>query len=205
MGNVVPIAVERIVANIHPPGPGRRPRLREHLLAAEVDKLLEVARKNRHGHRDSTLLLVLFSHGLRISEGLRLRWHQFDLEQGIFHVNRLKRGLSGDHQLRGVEIRALRRLLREGPHCADYVFVSERGGPMTKRGVGLMVDRVSKRAGLGPLNIHPHTFRHSCGYYLAERGADLRLIQVYLGHRDIRHTVRYVQLSARKFQGLFDD
>lgn len=198
MGNVVPIAVTRTV-------PQRRPRLREHLLANEVEKLIESARKNRWGHRDSTLIMVLFSHGLRIQEGLQARWGQFDLEQGVFHVRRSKRGVSGDHRLRGLEIRALRRLQREGPKAGDWVFVSERGGPMTTRSIQLMLDRVAKRAGLAALNVHPHTFRHSCGYYLAERGADLRLIQSYLGHRDVRHTVRYVQLSPRRFQGLWDD
>jgi type 1 fimbriae regulatory protein FimB/type 1 fimbriae regulatory protein FimE len=136
---------------------------------------------------------------------LQARWQQFDLREGVFHVRRSKRGVSGDHRLRGVEIRALRRLQREGPKAGDFVFVSERGGPMTTRAVQLMLDRIAKRAGLSALNIHPHTFRHSCGYYLADRGADLRLIQSYLGHRDVRHTTRYVQLSPRRFAGLFDD
>jgi type 1 fimbriae regulatory protein FimB/type 1 fimbriae regulatory protein FimE len=198
MGNVVPIAVKRTVAK-------RRPRHREHLLANEVQKLIEAARKNRHGHRDSTLILVLFSHGLRIQEGLRSQWSQFDLEQGVFHVRRSKGSVSGDHRLRGLEIRALRRLQRESPKAGEFVFVSERGGPMTTRSAQLMLDRVAERAGLASLNVHPHTFRHSCGYYLAERGADLRLIQAYLGHADIRHTVRYVALSPRRFQGLWDD
>lgn len=197
MGNVVPIAVRRTV--------GRRARTREHLLEREVDKLIQGARRNRYGLRDSTLILILFSHGLRVSEGLQARWQQFDLEQGVFHVRRLKGSLSGDHRLRGVEIRALRRLRKEGPVSPEFVFASERGGRLGPRAVQLMLDRVSMRAGLGELHIHPHCFRHSCGYYLAERGADLRLIQQYLGHKNIAHTVRYVQLSPRHFHGLFDD
>ena len=68
-----------------------------------------------------------------------------------------------------------------------------------------MIDRAAARAGLKGLNVHPHTLRHACGYYLAERGADLRLIQAYLGHREVRHTTRYVQLSPRRFEGLWDD
>jgi type 1 fimbriae regulatory protein FimB/type 1 fimbriae regulatory protein FimE len=199
MGNVVPIAVRRTVTQ------PRRFRQREHLLQNEVEKLQEAARKGRWGHRDYTLILILFSHGLRIREALDAHWQQFDLEQGVFHVRRLKGSISGDHNLRGVEIRALRRLQREGPKAADFVFVSERGGPMTTRAVQLLLDRIAKRAGLASLNVHPHTFRHSCGYYLGERGADLRLIQQYLGHTDIRHTVRYVQLSPRRFRGLWDD
>jgi integrase len=120
MVNVVPIAVKRTV--------GRRARTREHLLVNEVEKLIQVSRRNRYGHRDSTLILILFTHGLRVSEGLQARWQQFDLEQGIFHVHRLKGSLSGDHRLRGVEIRALRRLRKDGPVSPEFVFASERGG-----------------------------------------------------------------------------
>jgi integrase len=201
MGNVVPIAFRGTVA----PGPGRRARQREHLLESEVEQLIAAARKNRYGHRDATLVLVLFTHGLRIEEGLRAQWHQFDLDQGVFHVHREKDSNSGDHNLRGCEIRALRRLKRESGQAGEFVFVSERGGPITARGARLMVDRIAKRAGLGSLNVHPHMFRHACGYYLAERGADLRTIQAWLGHKDIRHTVRYVHLNPRKFRGLWDD
>jgi len=198
MGNVVPIAVKGTVTQ-------RRPRLREHLLENEVERLIEGARKNRNGHRDFTLILMLFSHGLRINEGIRIIWPQLNLDAGIFHVKREKGSISGDHRLRGREIRALRRLKRESREAGDYVFVSELGGPLGERGVRLMLDRVSKRIGMASLAVHPHMFRHSCGYYMGERGADLRLIQSYLGHADIRHTVRYVQLSPRRFHGLWDD
>jgi integrase len=198
MGNVVPIAVKGTV-------PQRRARVREHLLESEVEKLMEAARKNRNGHRDYTLILLLFSHGLRIEEGLQVRWHQLNLDDGVFHVNREKGSISGDHRLRGREIRALRRLQRESKQAGDYVFVSELGGPMGPRGVRLMIDRVAKRAGLAALNPHPHMFRHACGYYMGERGADLLIIADYLGHSDIRHTRRYVALSPRRFQGLWDD
>jgi integrase len=184
----------------------RRPREREHLTPQEVERLIEAARKGRWGLRDSTLLLMLFSHGLRLVEALRLRWNYLDLDQGVLHLRRLKNGLDGDHRLRGVEIRSLRRLRRENLHPAgEYVFTSERGSPLGARAVQLMIDRAAERAGLKHLNIHPHTLRHSCGYYLAERGADLRLIQAYLGHREVRHTTRYVQLSPRRFEGLWDD
>jgi site-specific recombinase XerD len=149
---------------------------------------------------------MCFSHGLRLTEALRLRWQNLDLDQGIIHLRRLKNGLGGDHRLRGIEIRALRRMRRHNRHPAgDYVFTSERGAPLGSRTVQLMLDRTAERAGLKHLNIHPHCLRHSTGYYLSERGADLRLIQSYLGHREVRHTTRYVQLSPRRFEGLFDD
>jgi type 1 fimbriae regulatory protein FimE len=69
----------------------------------------------------------------------------------------------------------------------------------------MMFVRIAKDAGLAELNLHPHVLRHPCGYYLSEHGADLRVIQDYLGHREIRHTTRYVALSPRRFEGLWDD
>lgn len=198
MGNVVPIAIKRTVV-------GRRSRSREHLVPDEVEKLLKAARGNRYGTRDYSLLLVMWTHGLRVQEAIRTAWHDFDLERGIFHVKREKGSISGDHPLRGLEIRALRQLKRDGPTSAEFVFASERGGQLTSRGVQLMVERLAVRAGLGSLNVHPHMFRHSCGYYLAESGQDLRVIQGYLGHANIRHTVRYTHLSPRRFQRLWND
>jgi type 1 fimbriae regulatory protein FimB/type 1 fimbriae regulatory protein FimE len=132
------------------PGSGgvRRPRDREHLTGPEVESLIAAARKGRYGLRDSTLLRMLYTHGLRLTEALGLHWHHLDLDDGILHVNRKKNGVDGDHRLRGVEIRALRRLQRENKHPAgDYVFTSERGPPLSERSVQLMIDRFSDRAG----------------------------------------------------------
>jgi integrase len=186
------------------PRGARRPRDREHLTPHEVQTLIEAARKVRYGLRDSTLLLMLFSHGLRLTEALRLTFR--DLDRGILHIKRRKSGVSGDHKLRGIEIRALRRLQRENRHPAgDLIFTSERGGPLSSRNVQLMIDRVAVRAGLKHLNIHPHSLRHACGYYMAERNYNLPVIQTYLGHREVRHTKRYVEISTRQFDGLFDD
>ena len=128
MPNPSPDGVER---NVSASGPARRPRDREHLTPKEVESLIETARKGRWGLRDATLILMCFSHGLRLSEALRLRWNHLDLDQGIIHLHRLKNGLGGDHRLRGVEIRALRRMRRQNRHPAgDYVFTSERGSPL---------------------------------------------------------------------------
>ena len=100
--------------------PLRRPnkdlRSREYLTADEVDRLMAAARSvGRHGHRDSTLILVAFSHGLRVSELVALRWNMIDLKQGLMHVSRLKNGVNSTHPLRGVELRALRKLKRDYP------------------------------------------------------------------------------------------
>src|SRR5215831_18946958 len=109
-------------------------RTREYLTEAEVERLIEAARDNRWGHRDSTMLLVAFRHGLRASELVDLRWEQIDLENAILHVRRVKQGTPATHPLTGRESRALRRLQREQKPKSPFVFVSERGAPFAKRG-----------------------------------------------------------------------
>ncbi|MCW2241831.1 tyrosine-type recombinase/integrase [Azospirillum canadense] len=106
-------------------------RSREHLIPAEIERLVAAARRlGRHGHRDATMILLAFRHGLRVSELVGLRREQVDLRQGLLHVCRRKNGLASPHPLRGPEIRDLRRLMREDPDT-PYVFVSERKAPMT--------------------------------------------------------------------------
>jgi site-specific recombinase XerD len=120
-------------------------------------------------------------------------------------VGGVRRPREREH-LTAPEVETLIAAARKGRYPAgDYVFTSERGAPLSERSVQLMIDRFSDRAGLKHLNIHPHSLRHACGYYMAERGYELRLIQSYLGHREVRHTTRYVQISPRRFDGLWDD
>jgi integrase len=176
-------------------------RPREHLTEREVERLIEAAKDNRWGHRDSTMALLAFRHGLRASELVDLRWEQVDLENGILHVRRVKAGTPATHPLTGRELRALRRLQREASG-SPFVFMSERGAPFTNRGFQAMVERAGKAAGLA-MKIHPHMLRHACGYKLANDGVDTRTIQGYLGHRSIQHTVRYTELSPTRFKGLW--
>jgi site-specific recombinase XerD len=163
------------------------------------------ARQRRYGTRDEALLQVMYGHGLRVSEACELKWNQLDLDDGIIHIVRKKYGFGGDHHLRGVEQRVLRKLKREGPQSGEFVFASERGGPLKPRAVQMLINRIAEDAGLADLNLHPHVLRHSCGYVLSDRGTDVRVIQDYLGHKEIRHTMRYVALSPRRFEGLWDD
>jgi type 1 fimbriae regulatory protein FimE len=178
--------------------------MREHLTPQEVDKLINAAsRLGRYGHRDATLILLDYRHGLRVSELVALGWDQVDLEQGLLHVSRLKNGVPSTHPLRGQEIRALRRLRREYGTC-PYVFTTERRGAMTDSSVRKIIARAGERAKLG-FPIHPHMLRHACGFKLANDGHDTRAIQHYLGHRNIQHTVRYTELAADRFKGFWND
>ena len=191
-----------------PAPPPRKPRnadvrSREYLTPKEVDKLLATARKlGRHGHRDRTLTLVMYRHGLRVSELVRLRWDQVDLDTGLIHINRLKNGTPSTHPLGGEEIRALRKLKRDYP-ATQYVFVTERKGPMTDSAVRKLIARAGREARLD-FPVHPHMLRHACGFKLANDGHDTRAIQHYLGHRNIQHTVRYTELAPERFKNFWE-
>ena len=179
-------------------------RSREYLTEDEVEKLMDAAgRVGRHGHRDSTLIMLAYRHGLRVTELVSLRWDQIDLKQGLLHINRLKQGNASVHPLRGPELRALRRLQRDYP-ILPYVFISERRAPLTDDAVRKIVTRAGKEAQL-PFSVHPHMLRHACGYKLAQAGQDTRAIQHYLGHKNIQHTVRYTQLSPERFKNFWKD
>ena len=179
-------------------------RKREYLTPAEIEKLIEAVKGNRYGHRDATMILVAFRHGFRASEIIELEWSDIDFNAAEMHVERKKRGKSPRHPIRGDELRALRRLHKEQDPKSAFVFVSERGAPFTRDSFNWMVKRAGKKADL-PFQVHAHMLRHSTGYKLASDGADTRSIQSYLGHRDIRHTVRYTELSAKPFRDFFRD
>jgi type 1 fimbriae regulatory protein FimE len=197
----IPTTVKRTVAR------GRLPnahyRTREYLTEREVDRLMKVAGDNRHGHRDATMILLTFRHGLRASELCPLRWEQVDLVQGRLHVSRAKNGVPSVHPLTGIELRALRRLQRE-QEPGRYVFISERGAPMSAEGFRRMMGRLGKAAKM-PFSVHPHMLRHACGFKLANQGVDTRSLQHYLGHRNIQHTVRYTELSPERFKSFWGD
>lgn len=183
--------------------PNRELRSREYLTSKEIDALMSAARKGRNGHRDATLILIGWRHALRPGELVNVRWDQFDLDQGTFHVNRAKNGLPSVHPISGTEIRALRKLKREQPE-SRYVFLSERRGPLSVDGLQKIIGRMGKRAGI-PFTVHPHMLRHTAGYKLANDGQDTRAIQLYMGHKNISNTTIYTQLSAERFKSFFQD
>jgi site-specific recombinase XerD len=166
--------------------------------------LIEAARKtSRYGHRDATMILIAYRHGLRASELCDLQWSQVELNTGRLHVRRSKRGTPSVHPLQGDEIRALRRLQRE-QEASPFVFCTERGGPMAAKSFHYVIARLAEPAGI-PFAIHPHMLRHGCGFALANAGHDTRSIQAYMGHKNIQHTVRYTELSPTRFKDFWRD
>ena len=175
------------------------------LTEGEMKRLLGAAKGGRYGARDYLMLLMAYRHGLRVSELIDLRLKDVDLDTSRLYVRRKKGSLSTHQPIESDELRTLRAWLRERSLRADarspYLFLSERG-PFTRQAVNYIVLRAGERARL-PFRVHPHMLRHSTGFYLANKGFDTRLIQDYLGHRNIAHTVKYTRTAAGRFEGLW--
>ena len=180
----------------------RKRRARRYLTETEVTALMDAARRNREGKRDATMILMAFRHGLRASELVDLQWDQVDFNGAVLHVRRMKNGTPATHPLTGKELRALRDLKRESQ--SPFVFISMRNAPFSVSGFRRMIERACQDVGLN-IKARPHMLRHACGYELANKGTDTRTIQAYLGHQNISNTVRYTELSATRFKGLFHD
>lgn len=184
--------------------PTRKPnsayRSREHLLEREVEALIKAAKGNRHGLRDSTIILMMWRHGLRVSELCSLQWIDVDFEDATLYVRRAKGGEHGTHPIADDEIAALRALRREAGE--QWLFTSERGGPFERAGIARMIERAGIAASL-PFQCHPHQLRHACGYALVNRGVDTRTLQAFMGHRSITSTTRYAALAPGRFKNLW--
>jgi type 1 fimbriae regulatory protein FimB/type 1 fimbriae regulatory protein FimE len=159
---------------------------------ASINRLIAAAAKNRYGHRDATMVLVAYRHGLRAT----LRWDTIDFAHGRLHASRLKGSSESVHPLSGRDLRALRRLRREQDPASPFIFMSERSAPFTPAGFRKMVARLGVAADLG---------WHACGFKLANDGVDTRSLQAYLGHRNIQHTVRYTELAPTRFKNFWHD
>lgn len=177
-----------------------RPK-KDFLTAKQATRFLEGAKAGRYGARDYPLMLIAYRHGLRASEATGARRDDVDLEEGTIWVRRLKGGLSTEQPLAGDEIEALKVYLATRCDAEPWLFLSSQGGRMTRQNFHYLVGQTGDRVELG--HVHPHQLRHSCGHALTNKGADVRLVQDWLGHRDIRHTARYTRTAAARFAGLW--
>ena len=176
---------------------------RRYLTEREVERLMDCARKQgRYGHRDATMILVAYRHGMRASEVCDLQWQQIELPEGRLHVHRVKNGIPSVHPIRGDEMRALRKLRRDYPTDA-YVFVSERGGPIGPIGFHRLIQRLGEAAKM-PFPIHPHMLRHACGLS-SPTMATTRGRCSTTSAQDIQHTVKYTEMALDRFKDFWRD
>ena len=175
---------------------------KDYLAASEIDAFLKASKKTRYPKRNYLLFLLMYRHGLRVSEAINLRISDVNLKESRIWITRLKGGLSTEHPLLGDELRAIKGYLKLRKDHLPWLFVNERKLPLTRQAVSYLVATVGGKAGIE--NVHPHTLRHSCGFNLANKGKELRVIQDYLGHRDPKHTVQYTRVASKKFEEIWD-
>jgi integrase len=173
----------------------------DYLTEVEVKRLTDGAKKSRNPERDMLLIQMLFRHGLRESEARLIRRDAIKLDSAQIWIDRVKGGRPSYHPISGDELRLLRRYLRTRLDDLPWLFISERMLPISDRSVRVIVANAAKAAGLG--HVHPHMLRHSCGFYLHNKGHNSRLIQDYLGHANPSSTMLYTRTSAKQFEALF--
>jgi len=180
-------------------------RTREHLTESEIAKLLGALNKNRHGQRDRLIGLMIYRHGLRVSEACDLRWADIDLRKATIIVRRLKGSVDSTHYLERDEVIGLKRLQKDQEAAglkSSFVFINERGQPFNRMGIARMIERAGEACEFG-FPVHVHMLRHSSGYALAGKGMDTRRLQHFLGHASITNTVKYTAMSPEPFKDIW--
>ena len=172
---------------------------RQRLTEAEVEAIIRQAGTER----DRLMILMAYRHGLRVSELIALTWRQVDFDAARLQVIRAKGSENGVHPLSGREIRALRSLRRHQTVGRHWIFVTSRGGPMTRNGFYKLLVQAAARAGI--TDVHPHLVRHGCGFKLVNQGMDTLSLAAYLGHANVQNTKRYARMDAARFDGLWRD
>jgi site-specific recombinase XerD len=172
---------------------------RQYLTEAEVERIM----KECDGERDRAMVLICYRHGLRVSELIGLTWRQINLDDAKLLVKRLKGSDDSEHPLSGREIRMLRSIQRKQAVGTRWVFMTNRGGPMTRNGFFKLLEKAADRAGID--DVHPHLLRHGTGYYLVNKGMDSLSLANYLGHRQIQNTARYCKMISARFENLWRD
>ncbi len=166
---------------------------------SELVELLKGASKTRYPVRNQAIILLMFWHGLRVSELCGLFVSDLDIPNARLYVRRLKNGLPTAHPVRPEVLRIVKRYLKKrGASLSSPLFTNEREDQFIRESINYIIKQSAKLSTL-PFRVNPHMLRHGCGFALANLGHDTRLIQDYLGHKDIRNTTIYTQTSAKRF------
>lgn len=182
--------------------PHRSRQLPDVLTVEEVTRLLQAPdASTMPGLRDAAILELLYATGMRVSELSALELHQILPEEQLVRVfgkgHKERLVFYGDAAKSALENYMLKgRLKQKNARKSPYVFLNNRGGPLSRQSIWKMIKRYGQQAGL-PVSQHlsPHTLRHSFASHLLAGGADLRLIQELLGHADISTTQIYTHIA----------
>ena len=184
--------------------------LPQFLTQEEVEQLLEQPDpKTPHGLRNRAMLETLYATGLRVSELVHLRSDEVSLEAGFLRTlgkgNRERIVPIGDSA-----VGRIRRYLAEARSCflrrrppSPFLFLTQRGGAMSRQYFWTIVSQYAERAGIEK-KLSPHVLRHSFATHLLEHGADLRAVQMMLGHADISTTQIYTHVSRERLKKIYD-
>jgi site-specific recombinase XerD len=180
------------------PQPKRRPTLPDVLSAEEVTRILDCTHNLKHW----TVLATLYATALRCGELQHLKVRDIDSQRMLLHVRDGKGGIPRQTGLSPVLLERLRVYFRR-QRPKDWLFPSRQNGssPLDDRAIRGLCFEAGKRAGI-ERRVHPHLFRHACATHMLDAGADLRTIQVLLGHADIRTTTKYLHVSIRRLQAV---
>jgi type 1 fimbriae regulatory protein FimB len=185
---------------------------RKHLTPTEMERLVHGASEGVNRTRDRAMCLLLFEHALRVTELCRLTMDHVFMGPGepraYIHSPRLKHSLSKPQDMKAHTQTALQKWVDIRPQVGyRNVFLSRLGRPFTRQGINHLVDAWADRAAI-PFIVTPHMLRHSCGHTLINHPTgtrNLRQIQEWMGHKDIKNTERYTALQDDRFKGLWGD
>jgi integrase/recombinase XerC len=185
-------------------GPRQDKKLPHFLSEADITKLLEAPPGDTPaGLRDRAILETLYSAGLRVSELTGLNLDDMDLDSGLVTVRgkgkRERLALLGTNALQAIRAWLELRGTPKGKRAFPAVFVNQRGGRLTSRSVGRLLEKYLALAGLDP-RTSPHTLRHSFATHLLDRGADIRSVQELLGHRNLTTTQIYTHVTTQRLR-----
>ncbi|EAW2451773.1 pilus assembly protein [Salmonella enterica subsp. diarizonae] len=182
---------------------------RKFLTHHEVNLLLQTVKDGSDSARNCCMILLAYVHGLRVSELLSLQISDLELATKKIYIQRIKNGFSTVHPLQKEEVFVITKWLHERNSMNveyldnnPWLFISRTGKPLSRQRFYNILAAAGENAGLD-IKVHPHMLRHACGYSLADNGVDTRLIQDYLGHRNIRHTVVYTASNSMRFEKIW--
>ena len=176
------------------------------LTEGQVEELILIAYKNGQKwqrKRNALMMMMLFRHGLRRGEVISLRWSQINIPDGQITIYRLKNGKMCVHPIPERELRMINEHKKTAASNV-YVFTARAGVPLSPEGIKKIIDRIAGESKI-PFRVHPHMFRHACGFYLANNGVDTRAIQAYMGHVDIKKTVIYTEMAPNRFNNFWKE